>query len=985
MKISFHYPSRVFVIRLFVIMCCSGYSNSVLARLHNAHRTANALQISQEQDSIVDPETDKKEFKTKVREKWVEPKRNNNLDVANATRSPFISIQQLLKGRVSGVYVLENNGEPGTIQSMQIRGVTAPIFTNKDISGVQPAVYVNGIPVIVDNPFVYDIQQSNINPIGTATNIMAGLDMNNIESLEVITDPLKLAKLGPLASKGAIWIVTKDGYRGGSHVTFNSSIGMVAPPSTIHMTNASYENAFRQKFYTAYNVPFGNLPSYLQDHTDSKYFGAPNWADTYYRYAPQYNINATIGGGGTTANYLFTVGRSTNAGVADKTSFGKYNLGFYLNMVPVDGLTMSCMINSGKVNRDRNRNFRDRYAEIEYLPDLSTPISPSGAGYSDFLSKNELTVDDNSNNILNGGLGLNFKKNSFHSDAKLLLDYNTNVRHVFWPSTLMESVSFVSDYSGYNRRLIGAGNVGYNWNINKNHQLDLQLNGSVQADIHHYIYNRAYDGDDDKKTTTSGGSYTLYRYLDKEQSNLASSSVSFDYSYKKLFDLGAVLRYDGSSMVQSDNRWLFTPAVSASWNMKNHFLKSSNAISDLEVTASWARMGRLPESDRFSLGPQYTAEDLNWNGQSVISSYYGFASITRSYSNGWIGYDMGWPYADKLNLELKTSLFKNRLDLSVSYYNNDEKELITKIPVAREYGYQYEYKNGMQINNKGFDFRLSAALLSNPSGLTWNVVVNMSYNWNKLTKLPDGLTELVINDRKLEVGRSVDQFWVYKNQGIYQSEEEVPKVNGTPLSINGISFKKGDPKWSDENGDNVINDKDKVLTGHSLPPFTGGLESQFKYKGFDLAFNFFFALGHSALNSRSQQRYDFSTLDTENSLQAVKEIYFWQNTYNNDDYPIYNPLSSVHPYRLGQDLFLESLSYLKLRTVTLGYTLPTKKKGKKSKSGVDDVYFYMSANNLFTLTDFSGEDPELVDFDGYYRGYSQSIPRSVTFGVKLKF
>ena len=145
------------------------------------------------------------------------------------------------------------------------------------------------------------------------------------------------------------------------------------------------------------------------------------------------------------------------------------------------------------------------------------------------------------------------------------------------------------------------------------------------------------------------------------------------------------------------------------------------------------------------------------------------------------------------------------------------------------------------------------------------------------------------------------------------------------LNINGVPFKAGDPVWTDVDGNNQINDNDRVLTGHAIPPYTGGLTNLFAYKGFDFSFNLFFALGHSALNMRDQQRYDFATLDNIQSLQSVKEIFFWQNTNQRDNYPIYNPQSSVHPYRAEQDLFLEKLSYLKLRNITVGYTLPIKK------------------------------------------------------------
>lgn len=912
--------------------------------------------------------------------------KNDSLDMDFLLQSPYISVQQLLKGNVSGVYVQENNGEPGSLQSMLIRGLSAPVFSNRDLTAVQPMVYLNGIPLAMENPYVYDVQQYSLNPIGNATNILANIDLSNIESIEVIKDPLELAKLGPLAANGAIWIETHRGYQGKEHIHAGASAGVVMPPMNIDPTNATYERNFRQRFYDAYGIqnPGQYYPAYLQDQTNPAYFGDSDWADSYYRYAPQYAVNASLGGGNAMSNYLFTVGHTKNAGVADKTGYAKYNLGFYINMVPVKGLTMTCMLNGNMAERDRNRNLTERYADVEYLPALSAPLAVCNGTYDAYLDKYGKGQDQNKNNVLNGFLAINMVKKGFYLDANVQLDYNTNSRHVFWPSTLMESVSYVSDYSGFNRRIIGDGHLGYRMNRNENHLLDVQLQGSVQADLHHYNYTRAFDGDTDQDKTTTTGNYILYRYTDRVLTKLVSASLNVSYAYKDLVNVGLVMRTDGVSNVQQDHRWLFSPAVNVGWNLKNHFLKESAVISGLQLGLSWAKMGRMPESDRFSLGPQYTSEDLNWSGQSVISSVNGFPSITRSYGFGWIGYDLGWQIAEKRNAELRSSFFRRRLEVALSFYDNYDRDMIVRTPTVQEFGYEYQLRNGMEINNRGVELGVSGVIVDRPGGFRWEAALQMAYNRNELKKLPGGLTETVIGDRMLKVGEAVDRFWVYENQGTYGVDAEVPVKDGMPLSINGIAFQHGDPVWTDRNGDQVITSRDKVLKGHATPPFTGGLTSRLSYKKFDLGFQLFFATGHSALDYRSSQRYDFATLDTRKFLDAIREVYFWQSTNDKNDYPLYNPLSEVHPYRADQDLFLEKLAYLKLRSVSLGYTFSVLKKQKKEEH-TDNLYVYVTGNNLFTISNFSGDDPELVGFDGYYRGTYQPIPRSVTAGVRFKF
>lgn len=912
---------------------------------------------------------------------------NDTIDIGDLKRSGSLSVQQLLKGNVAGVYVQENSGEPGSIQSMTIRGLSMPVFSNKDVSGNQPVVYINGIPVSQDHPYMYDFKQYDINPIGTATNILAGLDIQAIESIEIVKDPMKLAKLGPMAVNGAILITTKDGFYGGKNISVNASAGMAFAPSKIKMTNGTYEKAFRRQFYDAYHIPVSEqyYPDYLSDPRELNYFGEPDWADSYYSSSPLYNANVSIGNGNKITNYLFSLGFTGNEGIANDVGMSKYNIGFALNMTPLEGFTASTYINLSRTDRTRSKHFRDRFAEVEYLPTLSLPIAPANGAYDRFLDYYDISKEDNLNNMLNGYFSMRYMNRSFYSNVGLQVDYDTNVRHVFWPSSIMESVSFVSDYSGYNRRVIGTTSAGCLFDIGTDHSLDIHWNGSLQSDYYHYNYSKGYDGDDDTKTTTrSGGFAKVYRLGDKLETRLLSTSAGLDYDYKKLLYASLLVRYDGTSNVQLDQRWLFTPAFSLGWNMKKQFFATSSYMSKLMLKASWARLGRLVQSDRFALGPNYVSSEMGWSGQSLYSSN-GYATVTRPYSLGWIGYDIGWPYSDKMSIDLSTSLFNNRINAEISFYENREKDLIVQLPVAQEFGYISRFLSGMEVSNRGVDFNVSAIVMNsaNNDRLNWDVAFNMNYNRNELKRLPEGLNEVEIQGRQLQVGKPIDAFWLYQNKGIYTDNSEVPVKDGKTLSMNGVVFKAGDPVWTDVNNDNVIDDNDRVLTGSATPQFTGGITNKLKYKQFELSFHLFFALGHSALNIRDQQRYDFMTIDQETSLSAVKEITFWQKGVNqNDDYPIYNPLSSVHPYRAEQDLFLEKLSYLKLRNVTLGYTKPLKRRSARS---LESIYFYLTVNNLFTITDFSGYDPELVSFDGYYNGYSIPIPRTASLGLRLNF
>ena len=196
----------------------------------------------------------------------------------------------------------------------------------------------------------------------------------------------------------------------------------------------------------------------------------------------------------------------------------------------------------------------------------------------------------------------------------------------------------------------------------------------------------------------------------------------------------------------------------------------------------------------------------------------------------------------------------------------------------------------------------------------------------------------------------------------------------------GVEMNAGDAKWIDQNGDYDVNEDDKILAGNAMPKFVGGWSNQFRYKNFDLGFQWYFALGHKALNQRVSNRYDFINNESNNTINSVKEIFHWQQDFDITKYPIYNPWSSSVPYRVDQDLFLENASFLKLRSVSVGYEIAgLKEKVKRLRK----AYVYVTGTNLLTITKFTGADPELIDFNGYYSGYGLPLSPTFTLGFKL--
>jgi TonB-linked SusC/RagA family outer membrane protein len=921
---------------------------------------------------------------------------SNTVPMNNVNAHPYISLQQMLKGNAAGVHIQEPSGEPGTEQNIFLRGISSPLLSKRELFDQQAAVFLNGIPLVQDNPFVYEIQKYDFNRVGPATNLLAAINPSNVQSIEVITDPLRLAALGPLAANGAIWITTKNAHAGYREISVNAYTGLALRPQ-ITPVNAAYENDFRKPFYERFGTINDrlNYPPFLRDSTNADYYGPANWSEAYYKNALLYNVDMSLTGGSERANFRFFTGLAKNAGNADNTSINRYTGSFFINVAPLPWVMVSSMINYNKLDRTRNRNVRDRLAEQRYIPDLINPLTPNRNLYNAYLNEFDKSIDRNSSDLVQGYLSIAAKVNKLHYKGQLSFDYNEGVREAFWPTTLLEGNNFVSNYFGYNQRTVISNTLSYSFDFANRSKLSLEAGQSFQSDEYKYNYGYAYNtpndfikinvvnGDPNAADYLDPRGFRVYYFPGKMQSRLASFFGQATYDYNQIFTLSGVARRDGSSNMQPDNRWFTSFSGAAGWNIKNHLLSDSK-ISSLLLNLSFARLGKLVSDDRFSAGPQYRV-DLGWSNEPTIGSYAGLPGISRPYTSGWVGYGIPWAYSDKLNIGLQLGLATDRVRISLDAYSRDDKDMLLPIPVASEWGYTGAYLTGLRVANKGLDLSLLADVLpATRHAFSWTLTANANYNQNTLKALPGGLTELVIGSQKLVVGQRVDAFWLLQNRGGFATDAEVP-VNtqtGQPLNFKGVVLKAGDPRWVDLNGDYVINDADKTLTGHYLPKVTGGLGSSFGYKAFTFDFQFYFALGHKVLNRYAASRLDFINTEVANNINSVKEITFWEKKMDLTDFPVYNPWSTVVAYRPDQDLFLDDASFVKLRSLTLRYDL-LKNKAKNASRFLKGFQVYATATNLFTITPFKADDPQLVNYNGIYDGYGLPIPRSIIAGVKL--
>ncbi|GAB3929078.1 SusC/RagA family TonB-linked outer membrane protein [Mucilaginibacter myungsuensis] len=922
--------------------------------------------------------------------------KNSSVDPVKLSTFPAISLQQYLKGQAAGLFSQESTGEPGTVQNMFIHGTSQPLLSSREVFATQPLVVLDGVPLVSEHPFAEDIQQYKFNRIGPATNVYAAFDMANIQSVQVLSGLNATAIYGPKAANGAIVLITNDpGNK--RRVTFDGYTSLAAPQS-VTTINGRFENDFRKQFYNKYtsNGSFSNddvYPVFLSDSLNNAFYGPANWSDRYYGSKLQYSVNASIDGGNERANFRFSLGNTRSAGVGDDTKLDRYSARFVINMKPLTWFTFSAMVNANQLLRDRNRNVRDRLAQVNYIPDLSNPLTPNITKYSEYLDQFDRGFDNNKSNLYNGYAKFAAEFGKFKFVSTFAVDYNEGYRDIFYPRTLLQTNNYASNYFGFNQRATIDNVATYDYDLNSDNSFNFALGQTMQYDFYQYTYAYAYKGSNDfiklnllnnDLTPTVFRQQLVYKFLDKTRNNQFSVYGKADYSYKTKINLSLLLRADASSTQQPTSRWFYSPVVSASWDLKKEFLQDEKGITEFNLRGSAGRMGRFENFDNYSQGPQYTAY-IGFTGNLITPGYNGLAVLTRPYTAGSTGYDLKWAYTDQANLGFDLGFLNGRLNASVDAYYRHDKNMLLSVPSAAEYGYTGVIKNGMAIRNTGIDLGVSANILAADKNLFgWTSSLNANFNKNQLTALPGGLNQIVIGDKLLKVGQSVDSYWLLTNDGIYTTDAQVPADGtGRKMTYNGITLKSGDPRWRDLNGDNQITDADKTLKGNALPKVSGGWNNNFTYKNWNLGVDFYYNLGRQVMNQQMANRFDFINREGLNDITSVREVFYWEKRGDYSKYPLYNPASSVVPYQVNQDLFMENASFVKLRTLQLGYDLTAIM--KKKSPNLQKFYVYGSVNNVFTLTKYSGPDPELVNYTGYDNGYGMQIPRVFMLGIKADF
>ncbi|MDD7888011.1 TonB-dependent receptor [Flavivirga sp. 57AJ16] len=883
------------------------------------------------------------------------------------------TIDQTLGGRIAGVHVSGQTGGPGSGAIVHIRGLSQLRGDN------QPLYVVDGVPIVI-NPQFSDI--GSIGVFGDRENPLLSINPADIERVDVLKDASSAAIYGSRAANGVILITTKRGKRNQApRFNFSYNTTIQNPTNTYDMLNASQFKDFITEQGMDGAITFGNANTDWQEEITNN---NAIWN--------QYDLG--VSGGTEHINYLVSARVSDQEGLMLGTKFTRYNFTSSLDA------TLSERIRVGtNITYNHSTNKRSGLGSLAsgafFRPDL--PVFNDDGSYStapgsfglilrnpvgDVGKESDKAI---SQNILGSVYGEYKIIDGLRFRSQLSVNLNNDRSSQFSPSFTLSALygAFlgtegalldVQHTSGISTSF--ANTLNYNRTFG-DHTIDVV--GGVSWDHSRLdLESQSYAGFPDDEILTNINSANDFVSASSDATETALNSIfgRVNYNYKGRYLATFTARSDGSIKFGPDNQRGFFPSGALAWNMHNEaFLKDNDIISQLKLRASMGRTGsdNLPA---FSFLATYKSLG---NGDSFYDGQNGIA--VEGVPNSAIR----WEETDQLDFGLEFGLFNGRLNGEISYFEKNTNDIILLVPIPGQTGASEWNANIADVSNTGWEIAVGGDVVRNKNFI-WNSSFNISFVKNNVDALKGGQATSFGNTGIIE-GEPIGVISGWDVVSIAQTQAEVDALNNGAPDGNYYSglTQPGDYIYRDVDGDGEITNDDRTVLGDINPEYFGGWNNTITYKDFDFTFNFQFVQG----NEKDWQRgaNEFSGVNPNNNVTtAVFDTW----TPDNTDANYARIGSGTHSSFPSTSKNVLDGSYIKLRSASLGYNFP---KEWLKNTGVDNVKLTLSGNNLFTITNYPGIDPESVDSQqggatvGLLRdgGFSYPQARTFTIGFNLSF
>ena len=897
------------------------------------------------------------------------------------------SVENALQGAVAGLNVATTSGQPGAVSNIRIRG-------GNSITGGNEPLYV------IDGLIVYnDIASTSTGASGSdaALDPLSFLNPNDIERIEVLKDVSATAIYGTRGANGVIIITTKKGSHGKNNISYSGTFGWSKAAKTLDFLNA-------QQFTELYNELTPNAP-----------LAAPtanyDWQDAALRTAFSQEHQISFTGGDEVSRYTISGGYKDQKGIIIGTDLKRYtgrinyernilkNLligvnatGAYSNL---EGLRNVDHDNSGQTAKWAANSWMSALitpqTQAIYNADGSFNYSPTPISQDLFIRDGQTVVGNPISDLYNIKTSTSNTRviaNAFAEweviknlklKANIGADLSNTKQNNYSPSYTTTGLEHNGVASvGDNRTNVWQAEftASYDNTFKRLHHINVLGGYTTQrTDRSGFATTvRNFANDDTGYDNLSAGS-DLYRSTsDRITSTLQSVLGRVNYSFDSRYNASLTLRADGSSRFAKDHKWGWFPSAGFSWNIdKEKFIHLGKQVDFLQLRLSAGIVGNQEIGDyQFAATASPTETPFIYNGQETVAYYI----VNKANP------DLKWEKTASYNIGISSGFFQNRLNVTLDAYYKKTSDLLLQVPVEGVTGYATALRNAGSVTNKGIELEIGAVLIDRKD-LKWNVNGNIAHNKNEVTSLGQatsiipsigGATLGYISPLIVAVGEPLGTFYGYKFAGIVQSEEQAATL--TPQTINKLE--PGNPYYEDVNGDGVVNTEDQTILGNAQPKFTYGLNTTLKYKQFDLLIAIAGSYGNKLYNGLATRLTKGSTY--YNSLAVVADR--WTPTHpSNEIQKASNDLTVVSDSR-----YVENASYLRVKNIQLGYTFPVPQITRDTR-----LRLYLSLQNFFTITNYSGYDPEggrngASEQSGIYQGIDMATyptAKTVQLGINV--
>lgn len=891
------------------------------------------------------------------------------------------SIGQMVQGKLSGVSVINRNGLPGSGVDIQIRGVGT-------INNTTPLYIIDGI-------------KGDINSIAP----------DQIESITVLKDASAGAIYGAEAANGVVLVTTKKGEIGAPKVSYSGYVGFAQPWKKLDMLNATqYLDLVDDIVHNA--DPNAQLPPKLT--SDYAKVDRTNWQDAIFRTALLTEHNIGVSGG--TEKILYNAGLSYSNQDAIMIGYNYQRINFRVNTE----------INFGKIRAGESLNFRysvrdgsaPSFTDALRMPPYA-PIydSTNLGGYY------KVTTTDDLNDAFNpyAAVYLKTSKNrEFSTFANLWAEWQIIPELKY---RIQGALSFSNnnqyDYTraNYNGNLYNPNimNETYGWGINQP-ILENTLTFSKAFGIHNLTVmagNSFRKGGISRSASMSGSDFTndeVQNLTLAGQSSFKSENIGNDafisyfgrlnYSLKDRYLLTANFRADGSPNFGPANRFGYFPSVAVAWKVNEEpFFSGVQAVSELKLRGGWGKAGNdlIP-------GFSYVSNIFTGSSNNIVYP----TGVTEAETNGatinsLASPNIKWETTTSTDIGVDLGLWQSKLTLTADYYHRRTDNILVQVPISPSTGIDaIPYKNAASVLNQGVE--LSVGYAARVGEVRIQLSANGAYNKNKVVSLGSGEPFLAGSTQdantitRTEEGYPIGYFYGYKVDHVFVDQADVDhyneiaqKASGNPDATYQAAAAPGDICFKDINGDGVVTDADRTLIGNPIPKYSYGFSASAQYNGFDFALALEGVSDVDLYNSNLRYWLTGMIRPFNSTTEVLKR---WKQPGDVTSVPRAingDPAKNLRP----SDRFVENGSYMRIRNVTLGYSLPGSLFNGRLGKTVSSVRIYVTAQNLFTFTDYSGYDPEVSAQDPNNTQYYNTMrgidvgqypqPRSFLFGLQVGF